>query len=170
MAALLPSTAYDLLQFCGHALLRIRSSGSKFLLMRCRRTSRLTPITFRNREQTRPNHTICRCAAVFISILTHSSSHACSYGIIFNSSFNNEIHRSQVNSAVGDIIRSFSVNHKVDLDNPDIFILVDTYKSAIAVGISRNYKKWYSDSSLPTASPHLNWSDFLTPGLPSITH
>jgi hypothetical protein len=70
----------------------------------------------------------------------------CSYGIVFNSSFNNDIHRSQVNSAVGDIIRSFSVNHKVDLDNPDIFILVDTYKSAISVGISRNYKK-YSTSA-----------------------
>jgi len=117
-----------------------------------------------------PIHSITPCVPVFIPVLTHSSSHACSYGIIFNSSFNNEIHRSQVNSAVGDIIRSFSVNHKVDLDNPDIFILVDTYKSAIAVGISRNYKKWYSDSSLPTASPQLNWSDFLTPGLPSITH
>jgi len=65
----------------------------------------------------------------------------CRYGIIFNSSFNNEIHRSQVNAAVGDIVLSFSINHKVDLDSPDVFILVDTYKSAISVGISRNYKK-----------------------------
>ena len=139
MAAPQQSTVSGSLQFCALALPPIRSSGLRLLRKRYLRISRLTLIILLRRELRRP---------AFISMpLGPSFAHVspppciCRYGIIFNSSFNNEIHRSQVNSAVGDIIRSFSVNHKVDLDSPDVFILVDTYKSAISVGISRNYKK-----------------------------